>query len=211
MSPLEEAASDAAARFMTVASSHGLPGPDTRCYSREATVTFASETVLLQIHLEAGCDPYVTVGAKQGEQFGLNQIVGDQAPERAERLLRAPGETEGDLLERLADLTHELAADILSGDFSSFPRLRRVRARMTREENIRDWGTSTGETPRFDHRPTLDELFADADNDGLVDARVYQGIWDFGYGQGELASYLGSTEAEIQMRLDRWDGLAPRR
>ncbi len=157
--------------------------------------------------LGAGCDPYVTIGPVGGEQFGLKQVVGDRAPQREGELVSHSGEDEDDVLDRLADLTARYAADLLSGDFSSLPRLRHVRARQTREENIRTFGTSTGETPRFDHRPTLDELFADASNDGIVDARVYQGVWDHEYTLADLATFLGEPETAIQVRLDRWDGL----
>jgi len=208
--PMAQVAERASIRFAHLMAEYGLLPQKIRCWDREAMVPFASDSVLLTVHLEAGCDPYVSLGARDGERFGLNHVVSDRAADREGELVTGPGETEADLIERLAELTRLLATDVLAGDFSSFPRLRRVRARMTREENIREWGTSTGETPRFDRRPTLEELFAGADDDGLIEARVYQGIWDYGYDKGELATYLGSTEQDVQMHLDRWDGLLVR-
>ncbi len=204
---MERAAETVVAVFEPVAERYGLALHEVRAWEREARVAFAGGDVVLQIHLEVGCDPYVTAGVRDGEGFGLRQIVGDRAPELEGELVSTAEETQGAMLERLAVLTDRMAHDVLGGDCSSFPRLRRVRARQTREDNWRDFGTSTGETPRFEHRPTLEQLFADAANDGMVDARVYQAVWDYEFTIAELAEHCDSTATEIQARLDRWDGL----
>jgi len=105
----------------------------------------------------------------------------------------------------LCALIAERAGAILRGDVSSFAALLAARPARRRDDNRRRFGTTTGETPRFDHRPSLDELFSDATNDGMVTARVYQGVWDYRYGVVELATHLRETPEKIEQRLATWD------
>ena len=76
-----------------------------------------------------------------------------------------------------------------------------------REENLRNFGTSTGDTPRFTRRPTLEELFADAKNDGMVQARAYQAYWDYDYNIITIAAYLATSEDDVKGMLAAWDRL----
>ena len=85
----------------------------------------------------------------------------------------------GDL--RLTSELRRHAADLLRGERTRVPRLRRLRAAETRRENKESFGTSTGETPRFSGRPTLEELFADVTNEGLMTPRAYHAVWDYDY------------------------------
>ncbi len=45
----------------------------------------------------------------------------------------------------------------------------------------------------------------DATNDGIVTARVYQGVRDYEYAVSELAAHLGETPRQIEERLAQWD------
>ena len=87
---------------------------------------------------------------------------------------------------------------------SRVPRLRRLRAAETRRENKETFGTSTGETPRFTGRPTLEELFGDVTNEGLVTPRIYQAFWDYAYSLAEIGRFLDLVEEEVQAMLDNW-------
>ncbi|MEQ8273373.1 MAG: hypothetical protein RMA76_08495 [Deltaproteobacteria bacterium] len=157
---------------------------------REVVVRYHNDVVRLRIVAEAGAAPSVMVGAKDGLVFGLGELG---------------AVAEDDDFVALAARTAEYADAILAGDFSSFDRLRRERAARVREDNQARWGTATGETPRFDERPTLEALFSDAHNDGLRTARAYQGHWDYAYALEELATFLGESVADVQRRLDDWD------
>lgn len=160
-------------------------------------MAYENDEVRLSVMASAGAAVSVMVGATNGLKFGLHELGAELPSEDSE-------EAE---LQALAKLTAEHAKEILSGDFSSFDRLRRARAVRVREDNQARWGTATGETPRFDRRPSLDELFADASNDGIRTARVYQAIWDYEYSRDELAEYLAESSEEIARRLDEWDRL----
>jgi hypothetical protein len=196
----------------------GFRHVETFDFSRERGVNFRNDTTDVSVHDEAGCRPWVVLGRLDNglvaESHGLFMLLRLRCPEHEadleckstffgpsgyEELSRA-------ILVR-ADLVQKWAADILSGDFSVFPILRVLGAVHTREENIKDFGTSTGETPRFTHRPTFEELFADAKNDGMVQARVYQAYWDYDYNIITIATYLAISEDDVKGMLAGWDRL----
>ncbi len=181
------------AAFDPIADRFGLAFESEDVGPREFTVRYENDVVRLRVVAEAGAAPSVMVGAKGGLIFGLSEL-GEVAPD------------EGDFAV-LADLTSRHASAILAGDFSAFDRLRRERAVRVREDNQARWGTATGETPRFDARPTLEDLFADATNEGIRTARAYQGHWDYAYTLEELATHLDESVADVQRRLDDWDGV----
>ncbi len=191
--------------FGRLASDFDLTPQPYQAGRRGGRASFSSDNVQLDVNHEAGATPWVTIGRAGGLQFGLHELAA--AAGRDGELEEGSEEPSGEVLARLADLTRELAGALLSGDFSAFPALKRARAARKRESNVQMFGTSTGESPRFEGRPTLDALFSDASNDGIREARTYQAVWDYGYSLGEVAEFEDSTEAEVQRRLDRWDGM----
>jgi hypothetical protein len=196
----------------------GFRHVETFDYSRERSVHFRNDTTEISVHDEAGCRPWVVLGrldqGRVAESHGLFILLRLRCPEREVELECKStffGPSEYEELSRAirvrAELVQKWALDILNGDFSVFPALRVLGAVHTREENIRDFGTSTGETPRFKHRPTLEELFADAKNDGMVQARAYQAYWDYDYNIITIAGFLGIGEDDVKGMLAAWDGL----
>ena len=67
------------------------------------------------------------------------------------------------LLREFANALREDGGDVLRGDFRIFAELKRRRAHYRRQQNKEDFGTYTGESPRFSSQPTLEEVFADAE------------------------------------------------
>lgn len=193
----EETARRVSAAFDPVAERFGLVRRPYELHPREVTVAYEHDGVYLAVIASAGAAISVMVGATKGLKFGLHELGAALPSERDEEAALAA----------LAKLTAEHAHEILSGDFSSFDPLRRARAVRVREDNQARWGTATGETPRFDRRPSLDELFADASNDGIRTARVYQAVWDYGYARDALAEYLEESSEGVERRLNDWDGL----
>ena len=140
------------------------------------------------------------------DEHGLVDVVQDRAPEEAARLLAEVASLE-EALAVHAELLRRHAGDLLRGERTRVPRLRRLRAAETRYENKETFGTSTGETPRFAGRPTLDELFADVTNEGLVTPRAYQAYWDYAYSLAEIGRFLDLDEEETLAMLDDSDQL----
>ena len=187
---------------------------DSHVGQRESSATFCSPLVRVQIHVDhlpLGVCVGVGLFEKRAQrtmvdEHGLLDVVRDQAPKEAARLV-AEVESLEDALAVHAELLHRHAADLLRGERTRVPRLRRLRATETRRENKESFGTSTGETPRFTGRPTLEELFADVTNEGLVTPRAYQAYWDYAYSLAEIGRFLDLGEEEVQAMLDDWDQL----
>lgn len=173
---------------------------------REIQVSFEADVASVSVAVDAAGTPFVWVTNRETrESYPLLFLVRDQCPDEEARLART-----ADLDEHLrvcADLLRRCGAGVLAGDFSCTPRLRKLRAEHTRESNRARFGTSTGETPRFDSRPTLAALFSDASNDGLREARAYQAVWDYDYPLEEIGTFLRVGVREVQAMLDRWDRL----
>jgi len=110
-------------------------------------------------------------------------------------------------LRRVANLLGDHARDLLSGDFSVCDEIEPILWADRRTERKREFGTSTGESPRFEGRPTLDELYADLGPDSrwLRVPRTYQAFWDYDYSIEEIATYLETTEAVVEALLLEWD------
>ena len=190
----------------------GFELTDSHVGRRESSATFCSPLVRVSVHVDhlpLGIHVGVGLFEKKGQrtmvdEHGLVMLVRDRAPEEAARLL---GEVES--LERTlavhAEFLRRHAADLLRGERTRVPRLRRLRAAETRRENKETFGTSTGETPRFTGRPTLEELFADVTNAGLVTPRVYQAFWDYDYSLAEIGRFLDLDDEDVQAMLDDWD------
>ncbi|RKZ11486.1 hypothetical protein DRQ53_15970 [bacterium] len=177
---------------------------------RESLVQFEADGVRVSIVVESFAVT-VSVGrvradGKMTENYGLPLLVADACPEQESRL-RAAEQPTAERLRTAAELLELAGADVLVGDFSRGHRLKRLRAERTRCANKEEWGTSTGETPRFDERPDLAVLFADAANDGIREARSYQAFWDWDYTLAEVADHLSVSESDVQAMLDRWEGL----
>lgn len=181
---------------------------------RESHVRYVSATTRVTVHADHMPLRAFTAVAlfRPGSQrrlvdeFGLAEVVREQDPEEADRLVNDV-DTFDEALARQAGALQRHAADLLLGERNRLPRLKRAQAARTRRRNKEEWGTSTGESPRFDSRPSLKDLFADANNDGLNTARAYQAFWDYDYPLAEIAAFLDETEAQVQARLDDWDGL----
>ncbi len=204
----DELAAAVAERFGPIASEFGLRALAFSGGQREDHQRYQGDDVQLDVYCEFGSDPFVTVGTRTGHRFGLHQLVGRMAPERESELRSDPeGESIAAMLTRLAALTRELAAGLLAGETAEVDELRREQVEQVRRDNQRCWGTATGETPRFDHRPTLEELYSDASNQGLVEARSYQACHDHDYTIAQIAAFLHCGEDDVQRHLDRWDGL----
>ena len=187
---------------------------EVRSGQREGHVRFVSPTTRVTVHLDYSPLQLSTAVAlfKEGterrmvHEFGLELVVRDRNPGAADHLC---GEvvSVGKAAASQADALRRYAADLLRGDRQRLPRLRRAQATEGRRQDKEEFGTSTGETPRFKSKPSLEELFADADDDELNTARTYQAFWDYGYTLDEIAAFLGETGQGIQARLDDWDML----
>jgi len=192
----------------------GFELTDSHFGQRESSVTFRSTLVRVQVHVDhlpLGVNVGVGLFEKKGQrtmvdEHGLVDVVRDQAPEEVVRLL-AEVESREDALAVHAELLRRHAADLLRGERTRVPRLRRLRAAETRRENKETFGTSTGETPRFTGRPTLEELFADVTNEGRVIPRAYQAFWDYAYSLAKIGRFLDLGEKAVQAMLDEWDRL----
>ena len=180
---------------------------------REKSVTFKREDRYVVVQYEPFGPVCVTVGyAEPGQvsqNFGLWFLVCDAHPEEEARFnINAPVDSEAlsAMLERQAQALRRSGADMLRGDFSRAARIKQLQAEAQRRRNVAAFGTTTGEAPRFSERPTLEQLFADATNDGIVDARCYQAVWDYHFEIEEIAAFLKETPADVQQRLARWEG-----
>jgi hypothetical protein len=150
-------------------------------------------------------------GTARRESFGLHHLllvdrpVGeiDLGPAR----LRLEDGSLASSLERHAELLRRHGQDLLEGDIARVPELRRVRAEDVRRRNKEAFGTSTGESPRFKERPSLEALFEDATNEGIREARAYQAYWDYEYNLAEIAAFLDVNESVVQAMLNNWDGI----
>jgi hypothetical protein len=203
------------AAFAFLTDRFGFELGDSSAGERESHVRYTSSAARVMVlvdHLPLAVNTAVglfyerTPGCRLVDEYGLLALVEDRDPGEADRLRGAEDSLQGTLKVH-ADLLARHGADLLRGETGRIPRLRRARARATREENKALFGTSTGETPRFSSRPSLEELFADAANDGMRTARAYQAFWDYNFALAEVADFLGETEDAVQARLDEWDRL----
>lgn len=124
-----------------------------------------------------------------------------------------------ELLREYALLLRKSANDILTGDFSIFPELKKLAATNRRKRNKELFGTYSGGSPRFTTRPTLEQVFAGAKdvdpelerlfkgqlNQDLTDSRIYEAFWDHEYSVREIADFLNETEESTQHTLDEYD------
>lgn len=124
-------------------------------------------------------------------------------------------------LQEYTSFLKEEARDILTGDFSIFPELKKLSAHYRRKHNKDLFGTYSGITPRFSTRPTLAQVFADAkDTDPYLarllgnklkqdktPSRIYEAYWDHQYSAVEIAGFLNETEDSIRRMLEEQDDL----
>lgn len=178
---------------------------------RETSVVYTSETARVSVlidYLPVAVNVYVGLFQdethRRAQQFHLWHLVQDHAPQEAARL-REPVDSLEQALALNAELLRRYAADLLSNDRDRVAGLRRLRADEARRRNKEEFGTSTGETPRFSERPTLEQLFSDADDEGLQVPRAYQAHWDYGYSLAEIAEFLDVKPERVQAMLDQWD------
>jgi hypothetical protein len=163
----------------------------------------------------------------EAERYGLSLLMETRRPDRNSNQARATGqEWSNEFLENLlreyANFLREYGSDVLTGDFTVFPVLKKLAAHYRRKRNKELFGTFSGETPRFSERPTLDELFADAKrvdptleklfrgklNQDKTPLRIYQAYWDYKYPIKEIADFLNVGEHSIKHSLDESDEYA---
>jgi hypothetical protein len=179
---------------------------------RESGVVYVSPRARVDVHIEhLPLGVSVSVGlykdratSNRVDEHALIDLVQDRTPDEAASM-RAKVESLEQTLTLHAALLRRHAADLLGGQQSRVPRLRRRRAEAVRRRNKEAFGTSTGETPRFGDRPTLEALFAGGTDEGLRTPRAYQAHWDYGYTLGAIARFLGLDQAAVQAMLDEWD------
>ena len=123
------------------------------------------------------------------------------------------------LLREYATLLRENARDVLTGDFSIFPELKKLAAANRRNRNKEMFGTYNGASPRFSSHPTLEQVFAgakdvdpelvtlfgDTINQDKTDSYIYEAYWDHRYSIREIGDFLNETEETIKRKLDEWD------
>jgi hypothetical protein len=123
------------------------------------------------------------------------------------------------LLREYETLLRQNARDVLTGDFGIFPELKRVAAEHRRNWNKETFGTSTGESPRFTSRPTLQQVFEDAKemdpeldrlfggrlNQDKTATRIYEAYWDHQFSIREIADYLNESEESVHRQLEEYD------
>ncbi len=189
----------------------------TKKYQRETNVSFRNQYAEVCVHEEAGCRPWVVLGRMEDERVieshGLYSLVRLRCPDKKSYLKSESeyGTPEREELVKIiklkAKLLRENGKDIMTGDFSVFPELKRIEAIRMREDNKKNFGTSTGESSRFDHRPSLKELFRDVKNPGIAEARVYQAYWDYDYDIKTISEFLSEKPSAVKKMLAHWDGL----
>ena len=214
MSMADETMAAVAEAFRFLTEEYDFERTEVHAGQREGHVRFVSPTTRVTVYLDYMPLQVSTAVAlfREGtrrrlvHEFGLPLVVRDRNPEDADHLCGAVV-LAGKAAAAQADALRRYAADLLRGERQRLPRLRRAQAAEIRRQNKEEFGTSTGETPRFQGRPSLEELFADADSDGLITPRTYQAFWDYDYTLAEIAAFLGETSQGIQARLDDWDML----
>lgn len=168
---------------------------------REVDVVFARppRRVVVNVEVFSSISVMIHDAAHAGHALGLLAAVHDRCPDEVPRLDAI--DPLADQLRVRADLLRRCAGDLLAGDATRAPRLRRFQAERRRADNQARFGTATGESPRFTTRPTLAALFEIPP----TEARAYQAVWDYGYSCAEVAAFLGVTADDVQALLDRWD------
>lgn len=123
------------------------------------------------------------------------------------------------LLREYARFLTEDARDVLTGDFSIFPELKKLSAQYKRQKNKEYFGTYSGGSPRFSTHPTLEQVFAGAkDVDPELErlfgrkldqdktpSYIYEAYWDHKYSIREIADFLNQTEESIKQELEDYD------
>ncbi|SRR6266480_2289590 len=113
----------------------------------------------------------------------------------------------------------ENARDVLEGDLSVFPELKKLSAHYRRQKNKQYFGTYNGGSPRFSTHPTLEQVFAGAKdvdpeleslfggklNQDKTQSRIYEAYWDHQYSIRELAQFLNQSEEAINQELEDHD------
>ena len=103
----------------------------------------------------------------EGKGYDLLLLMEIRGPEiDRKEFYRVNKEWTNDYIEKLlceyASFLSEQAGDVLTGDFSVFPELKKLNAQYRRQTNKELFGTYCGESPRFSTRPTLQQVFAGA-------------------------------------------------
>jgi hypothetical protein len=219
--------------FRFLIDEHGYEHASTTSYAnRECTVKFRGRLANVSTWYEVFSPPWTSIERLDREyvqDVGIQYLMEERCPE----LLPAEDAEDGgfgnspeevrQVLQLHARVLREYGRDLLEGDFRIFPRLRQRQAVAMREQNRRLFGTSTGETPRFDFRPSLEQLFAsgeerepppvgvEAANSAGIPAqtwaRIYQAFWDYEYSVAQIAEFLNISREQVQESLNEWDEL----
>ncbi len=206
--------------FAPLGAEFGLsPLPESAPHPRENSVSFRNAHVRVDLTVEAGGRSFGVALARYDPASGEPRILGTcplayflrrRRPE-AERALDLPGTPTGPglaaALGRIAGLLRDCAGDALAGDFAAFAEVRAIVIADRRADLVRRFGTSTGETPRFDRRPSLFEQLGgpEGGDAGLRAPRAYQAVHDYGYSPAEVAAFFGVSEAEVLALLAEWE------
>jgi hypothetical protein len=202
-----------AKHFSPLAVELGLQSVVEKVFDFEIHVDFSSSSTNLDVALELGCSPWVSMGiVTHGREyhFGLHTLVEDVDGTFASvREVETFSSLDAQVQE-LARLTRNYAAEFLKGDVSRLSSLRVLRARAHRERNLELTGTRTGGQP-LDHRPTLSELFSEADGAEFpTDVRlacVHAAVWDHEYPNEQVAKFLHVDPTDIQRIIDALDNI----
>jgi hypothetical protein len=122
-------------------------------------IKLSSRTTGVTVSYEWGGVPWVVLarlnvgpeGEVEAERYGLHILLEERCPDRAvEYSLKHREYRDSDIetmLNHYARLLREFGEDILNGDFEVFSKLKSLAERSLREENLRLYGSETGETP----------------------------------------------------------------
>jgi hypothetical protein len=137
---------------------YGFKEVQTVVHPPECTIRYENRTTAVIVSYEWAGSPSVVVSrlAATGspfdeEEFGLKFFVIERCPEKLDLLERKPsGHKIEQLLIDYARILKECCHDVLTGDFQVFPKLNKLLAAEQRKENLRMFGSESGETPQRD-------------------------------------------------------------
>lgn len=211
----EEFAFLAAAFKLELASD--LSAPD----SRENSVRLRNEHVVVSLVFES-MPPMLNVGVSQLAPGTEGRIVrtcplvyllAHRCPEKRAWLGNA-GERASYGHEELRAVLRELAqllagciGDLLAGK-ADIPEAIMAEVAADRRRQLKlCFGTSTGESPRFQGRPSLPELFSDVSEETLYlrVPRTVQAVYDYSYSVRDVAEFLGLSELVVRAFIAQWN------
>jgi len=189
--------------------------------ARESSVRLRNEYVVVSLHFEA-LPPMMNVAISQLAPGGegriyrtcpLAYLLAHRCPEKRSWLGMAGdvasrgSEDLRAVLRELAQLLSGCAADLLGGTAGIPDEIMAEVAADRRRQLKLCFGTSTGESPRFQSRPSLPDLFSDVTDETLWlrVPRTVQAIYDYGYSVNDVATFLGLSPLVVRAFVAQWD------